>query len=297
MSVSILPERHDYVWPCLAVPRYMLDNARATPHLLIRTSLFSTRKFSGGAVREVASKSNPITMAAIGGYACRQIDGVRMDQGDGEIYAWLLNRAYLQGVTGKNEMRICFTREEAFKELGRSRGTKGFKLFEESLLRLYQADVEYETQYATGRTRLISSIEKPLDEKKFGYDYEVLLSAKLGEFFFGDDFRLIPNSEHTALKSYLAKWLHAFYSSHNTPFPYKTDTIKTLVDRHFVQESKWQEALTTSLADVKRVTGWPTCEVRNLNENRKVVVRKSVAYQPKVVEAKSDVAPEPDFVL
>ncbi|EKS9884141.1 hypothetical protein BTK96_001048 [Burkholderia pyrrocinia] len=259
-----LPDATAHIWPQLKLARGMLDSGRAFPHAFIRSALFSTRQFSGGAVREVATAATPIAIDKLSNYGFAQVAGVRLDQGDCDVYVWLLNRAYQRGLAGKSEARIFFTREEALSERGLARGTKNFRLFHQSLMRLYDADISYLTPYATGRTRLISSIEVPKAEEKKKYDYEVIISAKVGDFFHENDFRLLQNDERAKLKDYLSKWLHAFYSSHDKPIYdsrgepilYSCDRIKSLTDRAKTPEREWREKLDAALAHVREVTGW-----------------------------------------
>jgi len=274
------------LWPELKLSRAMLDNHRAFPHAFLRSALFSSRKFSGGAKRQIASADKPIHIAALNNYRLQQVAGERLDQGDCEVYVWLVNRAYRAGLAGKAEARIFFTREEALSELGRARGTKNFNLFHASLLRLFKAEIAYDIPSAEGCTRLISSIEKPKGVSKKKYDYEVVLSAKGGDFFRGQSFTKILNEERAKLKDYLSKWLHAFYSSHNLPHRIKADTIKELADRTKNKgtgdqietpefDKIWRSKLDAALGEVKKVTGWPTCEVvQDGNGSAKVIVIK-----------------------
>ncbi len=253
----------------------MLDRSRVVPHAFVRSALFSSRKFSGEAVRAVATEANPIAIAALDRYALQQVAGERLDQGDCEVYVWLLNRAYLGGLPRSGDARIRFARGEALSGLGRARGTQSFKLLEESLLRLYRADVAYEIPHASGRTRLISSLEKTERGGDKGYDYEVVISAKAGDFLRGRDFKALLDAERKGLGDYLAKWLHGFYASHEVPFQITTDKIKQLSDRDTMQESKWRAVLEKSLAKVKQATGWEVCEVREFdNASPKIVVVK-----------------------
>ncbi|WP_299534595.1 hypothetical protein [uncultured Herbaspirillum sp.] len=208
-----------------------------------------------------ASEEAPITIASLKTYHLVQLAGERLDQGDCEVYTWLLNRAYQRNVAGSADARIFFTREEAIVELGRSRGSRNFQLFDDSLLRLYRADVAFRLPNAEGRMRLISSIEKPHKTEAREYDYEILIAAKAGDFFRGNDFKLLANTERKKLDDYLSKWVHAFYSSHTAPFDITTAKIKQLADREGMQESKWRAALAMSLAKVQEVTKWPICRV------------------------------------
>jgi hypothetical protein len=211
-----------------------------------------------------------------------QVAGERLDQGDCDVYAWLLTRAYQRGLADKSDARIFFTQEEAISERGRKRGTKNFRLFRESLLRLYKADIVYKTPYATGRTRLISSIEEPTPESKKKYDYEVIISAKVGDFFRKGDFRILLNEEREKLNDYLSKWLHAFYSSHAYPIKFTCDLIKSYADRTDTTDKIWREKLDAALVKVKEVTGWLQCEVKQEDgKPPRIIVRKGKPQFPR----------------
>lgn len=262
LSTYTPPDSTPQAWPSLKLAPEKLDDHRAFPHALIRSALFSSRKFSGEAVRETATERAPILLDSLSNYELLQAGGERLDQGDCEVFVWLVSRAYQRGLEGKTEARIFFTRGEAVAELGRHRGTKNFKLLHESLMRLYQADIIYKTKHADGRTRLISSMETSTPGSKNKYDYEVIISGKVGDFFKERDFRIIKNDERAKLKDYLSKWLHAFYSSHSKPFKnYRCDRIKRLADREDTPERIWREKLAKSLAHLKEETGWWECEI------------------------------------
>jgi hypothetical protein len=275
LPTDTLPDTTASTWPKLKLKHGTLETHRAYPHAFIRSALFSSRKFSGGAIRTVATEEAPIEIASLSNYKLVQVAGERLDQGDCDVYAWLLTRAYQRGLAGNSVARIFFTQEEAMSERGRKRGTKNFMLFRESLQRLYKADLVYETPYATGRTRLIFSIHNPKPEYKKKYDYEVVIFPEVGDFFREGDFRILMNEEREKLDDYLSKWLHAFYSSHAHPLELTCDLIKTYADRADTPDAIWRKKLDTALLKVKEVTGWLECEARQENGARpKIVVRK-----------------------
>lgn len=282
-STDTRPDSTPQPWPSLKLGHGKLDDHRAFPHAFVRSALFSSRKFSGEAVRATATENSPILLASLSNYRLVQYGGERLDQGDCEVFVWLVSRAYQRGLAGKTEARIFFTREEAAAELGRQRGTKNFRLFHESLMRLYKADIAYTTPHADGRTRLISSMEKIAPGGKNKYDYEIIISGKVGDFFRESDFRIIKNDERAKLKDYLSKWLHAFYSSHSKPFNnYSCDRIKKLADRVDTPDHIWYKKLAASLTHLKTVTGWWECEiVRDADKPPSILVTKGERRFPK----------------
>jgi hypothetical protein len=282
LPTDTVPDASASIWPKLKLKYGTLDTYRTYPHAFIRSALFSSRKFSGGAIRTVATEETPIEIASLSNYNLVQVAGERLDQGDCDVYAWLLTRAYQRGVANKSDARIFFTREEAISERGRKRGTKNFRLFRESLMRLNKADIVYKTPYATGRTQLISSIEEPPPESKKKYDYEIVISAKVGDFFREGDFRILLNEEREKLDDYLSKWPHSFYSSHAQPLRLSCDLIKNYADRTDTKDKVWRNKLDAALVKVKEVTGWLECEVKQEDgERAKISVRKGKSHFPR----------------
>lgn len=263
-------------WPALKLPYAKTETHRLYPHTFTRTSLFSSRKFSGGAKRDDVADGAEIKLESISTYAVEQVGGQRLDQGDLAVYTWMLDRAYKRGLAGLPEAVIFFTIEEAIAGIGKSRGAVRVKLLQDSLRRLFEAEVKYTTPHATGVTRLISSIEKPLPGEKKPYDFVVVVSARVGDFFLNNDFNLIKNTEREKL-DYLGLWLHAFYDSHETDtcFLYTTALIKKLADREDTPEHVWRKKLAVALEAVKAAAGWRMCQVvEKSGEKSKIQVVK-----------------------
>lgn len=275
----MVPLKHSAIWPELHLPtRKMLEHCHIAPHAFVRSALFSAHKFPGNAIRMEASATSPITIPAPTDYTLRQVEGVRLDQGDFEVYIWLLALVYRHELAGTNsDARLSFTREEAMAALGRTRGTNNFEWLKASLTRLSRAEIAYAIRYAQGQTRLVEVMAWG-DGKN--HDYEVVIPVAVGDFLREQDFKMLPAAQLAALKDYLAKWLYAFYSSHKQSYDMLTDTIKQWADREGIQESKWRTALKNALAEVKDITGWRTCETQDAGKSAKVVVRKGSANRP-----------------
>jgi hypothetical protein len=59
------------------------------------------------------------------------------------------------------------------------------------------------------------------------------------------------------------------------------ETLKGLMGRETMQNSKWVQALERSLLRVRAATTWPECELAKAGQSTgKVVVRKSSQRQP-----------------
>ena len=286
------------MWPKLDLPYGLLMKAVLAPNALVRGSVFSTLEYAGAAERPVITE--PLLLATMKQYRIEQIAGVRLSQSDADVFFWLLSRIYRRGDPSGSPSTF-FEHKEALAELGRKRGGKTDLLLADSLDRLGQAEFTYELHRSddgehpgavddedaesagkrppsiVGRTRLLSRVERcdRLDSK---YDYQVTIAAGVAVFFDRNDWVVLPNTERKQLsKEPLARGLYAFYYSHRHAYAMLPETLKKLMGRESMQNSKWLHALATALAKVKTATGWPECEVAQVGRYAgKIVVTKGV---------------------
>lgn len=266
-------------WPALSLRYGLLDDTRLAANALVRSAVFSTLDFAGGAKRPEIVE--PLELAAIKPYRIEQVGGVRLSQTDADLFFWLLSRAYRSGAPKAGAL-VYFKRAEALEELGRTRGGKTDALLEESLQRLYSADFAYEIPGVVGRSRLLSCIEHFEDSGK-PYDYKVMVSDGVAALLAdGEWLVLLGKVKEQLARDPLAKGLYAFYASHKTAFPMLPSTLKALMGRESMQESKWRHALETALAKVQAATGWFQCELVKTGQLAgKVVVNKGSSRRRK----------------
>lgn len=265
-------------WPELTLPHGLLTDARISANLLVRSAAFSTLDYAGGAIRPEIKE--PLPLVAIAPYQLEQTAGVRLSQSDADLFYWLLSRAYRHGTPKEGNVWVYFKRSEALAALGRARGGKTDALLDDSLMRLYQADFAYNVPGTIGRSRLVSCIERFKDEDK-NYDYRVSISDGVAALLDGGEWLVLLGKEREQLANDpLAKGLHAFYTSHRSAFPMLPSTLKALMGRDSMQDSKWRHALDKALEHVQKVTGWLQCEVVKEGPYAgKVVVHKG--YKPR----------------
>lgn len=286
------------MWPKLDLRYGLLMEAVVAPNALVRGSIFSTLEYAGAAERPVITE--PLLLATMKQYRVEQIAGVRLSQSDADVFFWLLSRIYRRGDPSGSPSTL-FEYKEALAELGRKRGGKTDLLLADSLDRLGQAEFTYELHRSddgehpgavddadaesarkrapsiVGRTRLLSRVER-CDRLESKYDYQVTIAAGVAAFFDRNDWVVMPDTERKQLsKEPLARGLYAFYSSHKHAYAMLPETLKKLMGRESMQNSKWRHALTTALAKVKTATNWPQCEVAQAGMYAgKVVVTKRV---------------------
>lgn len=246
------------VWPGLTLPHGMREDTRLAANALVRCAVFSTLEYAGAAERpEIAE---PLLLPSIAPYRIEQVAGSRLSQTDADLFFWLLSRAYRSGAPTGGAW-VFFKRSEALAALGRTRGGKTDALFDESLNRLYAADFAYEVPGVAGRSRLVSCIER-FESGEKPYDYKVMVSDGVAALLDDGEWLVLQGKVREELaRDPLAKGLHAFYASHRTAFPMLPITLKRLMGRESMQDSKWRHALEASLERVRVATGWVQCEI------------------------------------
>lgn len=260
-------------WPELDLPYGLLDGNRIAANVLVRSAVFSTMEFSGAAERPTITE--PLALATLKNHEILQVAGVRLSQSDADLFFWLVSRAYCSGAP-EVEAQVCFSAPEALSALGRARGGKTTNLLEQSLRRLHDADFLFKVPNLVGQSRLLSSVEHlPLSAP--AQEYAVTIAADVASLLSVREWFILRGGERDQLAGEpLARGLHAFYASHSMrPYPMWTSTLKRLMGRESMQESKWLHALDNALAKVKAASGWGQCERLQSGEFAgKVVITK-----------------------
>lgn len=266
-------------WPSIDLPHGLMADARLAPHVLVRTAAFSTLDYSGAARRPTFTE--PTILATMAPFHVAQTAGSRLSQSDAEIFFWLLGRAYRHGAPVGNA-DVYFKRAEALEAMGRRRGGKSDRLIGESLHRLSSARFncnsigigsQNDVQLLSSVIRH-SSLEKP-------YDYKVTLPRSAAALLDANEWVVMQADVRIELvDDPLALSLHAFYSSHRSAYPMLPGTLKMLMGRESMQESKWRHALCKALMRVQSVTGWWQCElVKEGMYAGKVEVKKGTGHR------------------
>ena len=269
-------ENKEIIWPKLELKHGLKNGIRLNPNAFSRTAIFSTRTFNGGAIRPSAD-NQPIQIESIKPYEVTQIAGERLSQSDADLFFWLLAKAYADGPP-KNTATVSFKRSEAFAGIGMANSGAALKLFEKSLDRLDKA--KFRWSWDNGASGLRAGLINKLGWCAPGteaFDYWLSLDLGIANLLLEKAWSLLDAEERSKIgNDPLAKGLHTFYTSHeDNPFPMKASTLKRIMDRESMQDSKWRIALIKALARVKAATNWPTCELMDHGPTKdKVVIQK-----------------------
>lgn len=259
------------MWPHLEL-KHGLGRNIVTPFAFARSSIFSSQVYRRHANRP--QYTAPKELVATGQLKIYQTAGYQLDQGDADVLYELLRRAFNHDDASRRDARVLFNRRHLLEALGRTPGGKTRALLDASIERLFAASFEFRKLGAiTGVSRLILRVLRQEDTANQEHDYDVLIDARLTELFDQGQWALLRKSEREKLDGNpLAKWLHAYYSTHREPFHIKQETLKRLTGRECMQNSKWLAALRTSLKTLKCATGWHICELIEAGKNAGHVV-------------------------
>jgi hypothetical protein len=248
-------------WPKLSLPHGLGKNV-ITAHALARSAIFSTQSY--GPFAERPQCFGRTSLPTTGDIKVFQTAGHRLDQGDADVFYELLRRVLTDTRETHREARVYFCRGELLNALGRSLGGNTRKCLDESLDRLFRADFEFSVpKLFVGKSRLILKMHRREQESAGNYDYDVLLDVELARLFGQRQWTILRQSQRKRLEGNpLAKGLHAFYSTQLTPYPMNLVTLKNLMGRESMQNSKWRAVLQTALTKVKQATGWAVCELK-----------------------------------
>lgn len=282
-------------WPKLPLPHGLGRNL-VTAHTLARSAVFSTQSYGPKAERPRYFERTQLATTKTSGIKVFQTAGHQLDQGDADVFYELLRRVFADEGEMQRESRVCFNRAELLKALGRSAGGKTRKLLDESLDRLFRAEFEFSVPgLFTGKSRLILKIYRRDKESAAVFDFDVLLDVELARLFDREQWALLRQSQRQVLEGRpLAKGLHGYYSTHVSPHPMCPETLKQLMGRQTMQESKWRTALLAALVELKRATGWTKCELATQGKDAgKVVVVRGTSPKARAPVRKAE-TPAPD---
>lgn len=239
------------------------DEVRAVPNIALRGALFGV---VGKGARKYENKALKATINGIVVY----YTGQQLDQADLDVWAECLrlNDGVSLGV------KIEFSSNSFLARVGRSQGKANREWLHDSLRRLMASVVELGDGECFYAGQLLQHWYR---DDKTGKN-TLLLNAELLPFFQSQKWTgLAIEQRHVLIGKPLAQWLHAFYSTHQQPFPYKVETLKGLCGSDVKHLYQFKYKLKKSLADLSTATGW----VCSIDERDLVHVVKPNAVKAK----------------
>jgi TrfA protein len=212
------------------------EPVRGMPNPALRSALFAA----------VQSKNrrfiNYELIAAVNGIEIR-FKGEQLNQEDLEVCAQVFHLARLHPLGD-----TCHMAAHAFlKSIGRHTGKSEHVQLHQSLLRLQAHSVEIKA----GRyTYFGSLIEKGIKDEVTRH-YVIKVNPDLAPLF-RDGWTALDAEQRRSLRGKsLALWLHAFYASHEQPYPYKVETLRDLSGSRTASLRRFRAACRAALNELQ----------------------------------------------
>lgn len=235
---------------------YGLGSNTVTARALARSAIFSSQPYRGPSTRPCYQ--GPTRLASVEEFEVWQLSGWQLDQADSELWYQIVRVAVLaaQGVV-TSYATVNVSLAQLMAATTRKKGGKTRRLLSSSLERLMAATFQIRCRHQTVLFQPL--VEVTSAAAKSGL-LEVTLGAGLPELVQERQLVVLKRAERTPLlQDPLACGLHAYFASHVTPYPIKSQTLKRLLGRDSMQDSKWRLLLVAALNRLKEVTGWPVC--------------------------------------
>lgn len=235
---------------------------RGVPNPIIRSSLFGVVKRGR---REYLER---VRLPTIGATEILYTGG-RLDQADLDAWMGILELFKGQDIAMKLG-RVTVPIREFLRIIGREAGGSGMQWIMRVMSRLSATDIQIKDgDYTYGGSLVVRYAR---DEHTGQLMIEV--DPKLVALFQATKWSHIDWEERQALgQDHLAKWLHAFYSSHAEAYPIKVRTLQKWSGASTEELWKFRQQLREAMTRVAQVTGWAW----EIDRNDCLHVRKSKA--------------------
>lgn len=192
------------IWP---------EQTRGAPNAILRCSLFSVAKERGHIKRTKL-------LSSLGGIEVR-FKGEQFNQTDLDVLEEIIHLARGK----KTEYKVSFASNALLRRLGRQAGKSQYEQLKEEIQRLAGGLVEIKD--TSGRVfggTFISSYYRDDNTNQFVLN----LNPDLAQLFAQGHTYLNVDERRALGRNHLAKWLHAFFSTHASPFPYTVQKLMEL---------------------------------------------------------------------
>jgi len=215
------------------------ESTRGTPNSFLRSALFSAIQ---GKDRQYLKEATLFSQHGI----IIKFTGLQLNQEDLTLWETLVHLAKLHPLGD-----VCsFTAYGILKSLGLPTGGKNHQDLHSGIIRLTACAVEITHD---GRTYFGSLIESGAKDELTSY-YNIKLNRRLIQLYSENTWTAIDWKQRTQIrKKPLAQALHAYYSSHRTPYPLKIATLQRLTGSRNTQAASFKRQLRTALDELVKI--------------------------------------------
>lgn len=215
---------------------------RGLPNSVLRSALFTVNNRT-----DELKAHNKEVLAVVGDVSIIHT-GPILNQSDLDIWEECL---HLSGGEFGGEIR--FTSNEFLKKIGRSVNSKAYKSLSDSLNNLVATAVTIKIG-KIGYTGTL--IHHHYYDEKTNINV-IVLNPQMAVLFARGQWTPVDVAQNRKLKpSLLAQWIHRNYSTHDSPYPYKIETLRDLSGSRTTEMWKFKQQLKEAIQKVSEVTGW-----------------------------------------
>jgi TrfA protein len=210
---------------------FWTDNVRALPKAALYSALFAP------VMRGARAYMNRVEVASISDYKII-FTGQRLDQGDLDIFQWLIHQVRFKVANTRTDFRQA----EILKGTGRLDGTKNRQWLLSSLSRIQACALEIEHNGIAYSGSLLHEFAR--DDSKG--TYYAILNPRLAELFDRDfgGYAQVHFQQRQALKGKeLAKWLHGFITGSTRPLTFSLEKLAMLANSGYGRLRDFRNAL------------------------------------------------------
>lgn len=232
------------------------ESVRAIPNAVLRGALFNVAK-----VRATCTSLTLLT--SVSGVEIR-FKGERLNQTDLDVWEQLLHLARLQPIGSQ----IRFNTKTFLRKLNRQSGKTQRDQLHEEIIRLRSGTVDL--LWTTDRKRFFGGLISKGFKDEDTQEYIIELEPRILEMYQSGYSHIDHDQRQQLGANNISRWLHAFYSTHEHPYPYKVATLRDLcgsISNLRLFRAKLKESL-ASLVEVGSIDSW------RIDEKDLVVIHK-----------------------
>lgn len=236
------------------------ESVRAIPNAVLRGALFNVAK-----VRATCTSLTLLT--SVSGVEIR-FKGERLNQTDLDVWEQLLHLARLQPIGSQ----IRFNTKTFLRKLNRQSGKTQRDQLHEEIIRLRSGTVDL--LWTTDRKRFFGGLISKGFKDEDTQEYIIELEPRILEMYQSGYSHIDHDQRQQLGANNISRWLHAFYSTHEHPYPYKVATLRDLcgsISNLRLFRAKLKESL-TALVEVGSIDSW------RIDEKDLVVITKKRSF-------------------
>jgi hypothetical protein len=200
--------------------KFWPDDRRGAPNALLRSALFSAGKPTNS--RKLFKEH---TLAVLGPFTIAYT-GPQLYQPELDVWLELVHRCRLRPLGTETEFPV----RSFLKSLGRSAGKSDYKSLVGTFRLLATTLIEVNARDDKGRVRgYMGHLVDSLEHNEATGRWRATLNPKVASLFAPNEHTWLHVGARQALgRSFLAKWLHGYFSTHRVPLPISLERLQEL---------------------------------------------------------------------